>query len=220
MSYTSNNVQKSSLNHIWKTQKWDSLLFCRTCRTLSPTQMNWSPSRQTPPEAKKKKDRSWEQTFSHISKSTSCRFTFFWEDLKGLYRCYECHLIAGQPPLTVQLRAQDTEDHHLHGVSYLLSEGYSTTWETYSTWKSKWRPSCMFLDSYPWQSCEETDFPLELSKADGLQCIIYCKGFCKRDKKSLQLHCKEMYAQSSKNQNKNDFNMLKHTSQKEAKCWR
>lgn len=43
------------------------------------------------------------------------------------YRCYESHLVAGQPPLTVQVGAQDTEDHHLHGVCYLLSERRSTT---------------------------------------------------------------------------------------------
>lgn len=39
----------------------------------------------------------------------------------------------------------------------------------------------MFQDSYPRQSGEKSDFPLELSKTNGLQCLVYCKSFCKRD---------------------------------------
>lgn len=45
--------------------------------------------------------------------------------LRGTYRRDEGHLVAGQLPLTVQLWGQDTEDHHLHGVSHLIAQRQS-----------------------------------------------------------------------------------------------
>lgn len=49
---------------------------------------------------------------------------------KAFYWCYERHLIAGETPVTVQLGAQDAEDHHLHGISHLTQRN---TWDTRRT---------------------------------------------------------------------------------------
>lgn len=96
------------------------------------------------------------------------------------YRRDQGHLVARQPPLAVQLRRQDAEDHHLHGVSDLLPrESRPPREETclLPIWTIH-KPFVCVCGSHPGHPGDERDPPLELSEADEFQGIVHREGAC------------------------------------------